>query len=118
MKKKKYNDITNWKSFKETMIEDTISRIEKYVPDIKRYIEVLEAATPRTLKRYTLNTDGAAYGWEVSVDQIGDNRLSHETPIENLYLTGHWTRPGPGICAVVSSGWGVANLIMEKEKRR
>lgn len=116
--KKKYNDITNWKSFKETMIEDTISRIEKYVPDIKRYIEVIEAATPRTLKRYTLNTDGAAYGWEVSVDQIGDNRLSHETPIENLYLTGHWTRPGPGICAVVSSGWGVANLIMEKEKRR
>ncbi|TVM00808.1 MAG: hypothetical protein CV087_12425 [Candidatus Brocadia sp. WS118] len=112
--KEKYKDITNWKSFKESLIADTINRIEKYLPDIKKYIEVIEAATPKTLERYTLNTDGAAYGWEVSVDQIGDNRLPQQTPIENLYLTGHWTRPGPGICAVVSSGWGVANLIMEK----
>jgi len=100
------------------MTADTIGRIEKYVPDIKNYIEVIEAATPKTLERYTLNTDGAAYGWEVTVDQIGENRLSPQTPVENLYLTGHWTRPGPGICAVVSSGWGVANLIMEKEKWR
>lgn len=118
LEKEKYQDIVNWKSFKENLIADTIVRIEKYVPDIKKYIEVIEAATPKTLERYTLNTDGAAYGWEVSVDQIGDNRLPHPTPVDNLYLTGHWTRPGPGICAVVSSGWAVANLIMEKEKWR
>ncbi|MCF6155656.1 MAG: NAD(P)/FAD-dependent oxidoreductase [Candidatus Brocadia sp.] len=118
MEKEKYNDITDWKSFKESMISGTINRLEEYVPDIKKHIEVKDAATPKTLERYTLNTNGAAYGWEVSVDQIWDNRLPHQTPIDNLYLTGHWTRPGPGICAVVSSGWGVANLIMEKENWR
>lgn len=116
--KEKYQIVRNWKSFKENMIADTIVKIEKYAPDIRKYIEVIEAATPKTLERYTLNTDGAAYGWEVSMDQIGDNRLPHQTPVDNLYLTGHWTMPGPGICAVVSSGWGVANLIMEKEKWR
>ncbi|OQY97377.1 MAG: hypothetical protein B6D35_15360 [Candidatus Brocadia sp. UTAMX2] len=118
LEKEKYRHVINWKSFKENMTADTIGRIEKYVPDIKNYIEVIEAATPKTLERYTLNTDGAAYGWEVTVDQIGESRLSPQAPVENLYLTGHWTRPGPGICAVVSSGWGVANLIMEKEKWR
>jgi phytoene dehydrogenase-like protein len=95
------------------MTQRTINRLEEYVPDIKKHIEVKDAATSKTLERYTSNTNGAAYGWAVTADQIWENRLSPKTPIDNLYLTGHWTRPGPGVCAVVSSGWGVANLIME-----
>ncbi len=108
-----YKNINDWKSFKESMTSDTINRLEAYIPDLKKHIEVKESATPKTLERYTSNTNGAAYGWEVAVDQMWDNRLSPKTPIENLYLTGHWTKPGPGVCAVVASGWGVANLIME-----
>ena len=112
-KEGKYKNVTDWKSFKESMTLSTINRLEEYVPDIKNHIEVKDAATPKTLERYTLNTNGAAYGWAVTADQIWENRLPPKTPIDNLYLTGHWTRPGPGVCAVVSSGWGVANLIME-----
>ena len=108
-----YKNVPDWKFFKESMTLSTINRLELYIPDLKKYIEVIESATPKTLERYTSNTNGAAYGWEVSVDQMWENRLPQKTPIENLYLTGHWTRPGPGICAVVSSGWSVANLIME-----
>ena len=108
-----YKNVTDWKSFKERMTLQTINRLESYVPDLKKYIEVKESATPKTLERYTSNTNGAAYGWEVTVDQMWENRLPQKTPIENLYLTGHWTRPGPGVCAVVASGWSVANLIME-----
>ncbi|GAB63281.1 MAG: NAD(P)/FAD-dependent oxidoreductase [Candidatus Jettenia sp.] len=113
MKEGIYKDVKSWKSFKEDIIANTIKRLEKYLPEIKKYIEVKEAATPKTLERYTLNTHGAAYGWAVTPDQMWENRLPHETPVDNLYLAGHWTRPGPGISAVVSSGWSVANLIME-----
>ena len=109
----KYKNVTDWKSFKESMTLQTINRLESYIPNLNKYIEVKESATPKTLERYTSNTNGAAYGWEVTADQMWENRLPQKTPIENLYLTGHWTRPGPGICAVVSSGWSVANLIME-----
>ncbi|MCF6157356.1 MAG: NAD(P)/FAD-dependent oxidoreductase [wastewater metagenome] len=108
-----YEDVTNWDSFKEHMTRVILNRLEEYVPNIQKYIEVKEAATPKTLERYTSNTKGAAYGWAVTVDQMWDNRLPHESPIKNLYLAGHWTRPGPGIAAVVSSGWSVANLIIE-----
>ena len=108
-----YKNVPDWKFFKESMTLSTINRLELYIPDLKKYIEVIESATPKTLERYTSNTNGAAYGWEVSVDQMWENRLPQKTPIENLYLTGHWTKPGPGICAVVSSGWSVANLIMD-----
>jgi len=112
-KEQTYKHINDWKSFKEKMITRTINRLEDYLPDIKKHIEIIEAATPHTLERYTSNSQGAAYGWAVSVDQIWDNRPSPKTPVNNLFMTGHWTRPGPGICAVVSSGWGVANLILE-----
>ena len=113
LKESAWKDVTQWDTFKENMSQHTINRLESYIPQIKNHIEVKESATPKTLERYTSNTKGSAYGWAVTVDQIWENRLPQKTPIENLYLTGHWTRPGPGICAVVSSGWGVANLIME-----
>ena len=110
--KESYDDIEDWGAFKEKMKIYTLNYLETLVPDIKNHIAVIEAATPKTLKRYTLNSKGAAYGWAVTVDQTWSNRLQHTTPFKNLFLAGHWTNPGPGVCAVVSSGWRVANLIL------
>ncbi|MFQ5685341.1 MAG: phytoene desaturase family protein [Candidatus Scalindua sp.] len=107
-----YDDIKDWDTFKDKMKENTISYIENFVPDIQDHIEVIDAATPKTLHRYTNNSKGAAYGWAVTVDQTWSKRLQHTTPFKNLFLAGHWTNPGPGICAVVSSGWRVANMIL------
>lgn len=110
--KEDYDDIGNWVEFKEKMKNYTIKYLETIIPNIQDHIEVIETATPKTLNRYTLNSKGAAYGWAVTADQTWSNRLQHETPFKNLFLAGHWTNPGPGICAVVSSGWRVANLIL------
>ncbi len=107
-----YDDIDDWVAYKDKMKKHTINYLENFVPEIQDHIEVIDAATPKTLYRYTLNTKGAAYGWAVTVDQTWSNRLSHTTPFKNLFLAGHWTNPGPGICAVVSSGWRVANMIL------
>jgi prolycopene isomerase len=107
-----YDDIEDWAAYKDKMKKYTINYLENFVPDIQNHIEVSDAATPKTLYRYTLNSKGAAYGWAVTVDQTGSNRLPHTTPFKNLFLAGHWTNPGPGICAVVSSGWRVANMIL------
>jgi phytoene dehydrogenase-like protein len=107
-----YDDIEDWAVYKDKMKKYTINYLENFVPDIQDHIEVIDAATPKTLYRYTLNSKGAAYGWAVTVDQTLSNRLPHTTPFKNLYLAGHWTNPGPGICAVVSSGWRVANMIL------
>ncbi|KHE92056.1 MAG: NAD(P)/FAD-dependent oxidoreductase [Candidatus Scalindua rubra] len=109
-----YDDIDDWAVYKNKMKEHTINYLENLVPDIQNHIEVIDAATPKTLHRYTLNSKGAAYGWAVTVGQTGPNRLPHTTPFKNLFLAGHWTNPGPGICAVVSSGWRVANMILNK----
>ena len=111
---KDYSEVENWDDLKNDYTESTIDYLNKFVPGLCSHIEVIEAATPKTLKRYTLNSKGAAYGWAVTNDQIGSNRLPHITPLEGLYLAGHWTTPGPGISSVVSSGWKVANMILKE----
>ena len=108
-----YDDIDDWVAYKDKMKEYTISYLENFVPNIQNHIEVIDAATPKTLHRYTNNSKGAAYGWAVTVDQTWSKRLQHTTPFKNLFLAGHWTNPGPGICAVVSSGWRVSNMILD-----
>ena len=51
-------------------------------------------------------------GWEMSPGQLGGNRLPFYTPVEHLYLTGHWTQPGGGITPVIVSAQRVAKMIL------
>jgi len=112
-----YDRVEDWRALKQAKKQQMVDYLQTLVPDFVRHIVVTEVGSPYTCWRYTLNSKGAAYGWAVTPDQSGPRRLSHRTPIPNLYLTGHWTQPGPGVCAVVSSGWRVANLILKDEAR-
>tara|TARA_B100000315_G_scaffold242032_1_gene263733 strand:- start:6012 stop:7421 length:1410 start_codon:yes stop_codon:yes gene_type:complete len=47
---------------KQRLIDDTVDALTKYVPDVQKKIDYLEAATPKTFKRYTLHEDGASFG--------------------------------------------------------
>ncbi|MEW6605975.1 MAG: NAD(P)/FAD-dependent oxidoreductase [bacterium] len=95
----------NWDECKEEMANRLIKRAEQIIPDLSNYIEIKEIATPLTLERYTLNSEGACYGWAKTIEQ-GEFYYSpnQKTPIENLYLAGHWTFPGHGVPTVACSG--------------
>src|SRR5258708_27301706 len=44
--------------------------------------------------------------------QLGSKGLPVFTPVENLFLTGHWTQPGGGITPVIVSAQRVAKIIL------
>ncbi len=104
-----------YKALKEKVADTFITRAEKHLPTIRKYVEVMEVATPFTNERYTLNPKGTIFGWEYSIDQSMMKRLPQETPIENLYLSGAWTFPGGGQSAVLISGAMCANTILSAE---
>ena len=95
------------------LADKLIQRVEKYLPGLKKHIEVMEIATPKTMFRYTLNTDGAIYGFSQTVKQSGMNRLSQETDVKGLLLSGSWTQPGGGVSACFISGIDAADIALK-----
>ena len=102
--------ITNWKEKKEEYTERFITMAEKVIPGLRKQIVVKEAATPDTLLRYTSNREGALGGWAYT-PETDAGRPFNKTPIEGLWLTGHWTFPGVGIHGVITSGYLTASMI-------
>ena len=47
---------------KRELEQDTLSCLERYVPDIRVKLDHIEAATPRTFERYTRHTAGSSFG--------------------------------------------------------
>ncbi len=107
-----YNILENgqWKTHKERIQEKLINMAEKFFPDLKSKILTIETSTPDTLIRYTENSGGAFGGWDFTV-QNENNRPANKTPINGLWLTGHWTFPGPGTHNVMTSGLMTASMI-------
>ena len=96
---------------KAACIDRTIKKAEKIFPELKNIIEVLDAATPSTLQRYTGNCGGSAFGWR----QIPGFRGPKRHGIENLHIAGHWGDFGGGVLAAAYSGAKAAGEVLSKE---
>lgn len=98
-------DKREYREEKERMANILIQKVEKaLLPGLSAAIMVKEIGTPLTNKRYTGHHRGAIYGWDQTVNNSGNMRVGHTTPIKNLYLAGAWSKPGHGYGAVIPSG--------------
>ncbi len=79
---------------KAKLIETTIAALEKYIPDIRGKIEHVEASTPLTFHRYTMQAMGATFG-----TKFEGLKVSMELPkqIGGLFHAGS--------VGIIMSGW-------------
>ncbi|MBS1253196.1 MAG: Phytoene desaturase (lycopene-forming) [Anaerolineales bacterium] len=111
-----YDVATDWQAAGQAVADDMIAWTEEhYLPGLSDQIVFRDISTPWTLKQYVRSSQGAPYGWTFTPDQMGFNRLQPRTPIENLYLAGHWTTPGAGVAGVVMSGERTAEIVLAQE---
>lgn len=103
-----------YKAKKEMVAQMFIDRLDKVIPGIKDEIEYYEVGTPKTIKRYTLNPAGTAYGFAQIPRQAGRKRIQQKSPIENLYFASAWTMPGHGFSGAILSGYWCAEEILKK----
>lgn len=99
---------------KKRMQKESLERLRELAPDAIERIMVRESATPKTIERYTGNSEGAVVGWELSPDNIFNKRLDHITPVGNLFLVGHWTNPSGGIASAALSGFILSQQLLSK----
>jgi phytoene dehydrogenase-like protein len=106
-----YEAAANWRQSKPHYERLMLAKLDTLIPGIRERVTMAEGGTPRTMERYTLNLRGAIYGWEQTPDQSTTDRLPHRTPVDGLYLSGHWTQPGGGVLTAMSSGVQTVELV-------
>jgi prolycopene isomerase len=100
-----------WETARPRLQEEMIDRVEKLMPGYRESLTFVDSATPATFEDYTLAQEGAIYGWENTPNQTVPKRLDPDTPIEGLWLTGHWTHPGTGSIRCLLSGAMTASQV-------
>ena len=107
-----YDMEKNWDEEKNNIGERLIKRVETLIPGLNDHAVIKEIVSPLDMERLTLNDQGAPYGWEKSIDQLGPKALTFSTPFEGLYLAGHWTGLEHGVPGTMGSGKRVSDVIV------
>jgi phytoene dehydrogenase-like protein len=55
-------NLEEYEASKADLIETTLDALDKYVPDVRRRIDHVEASTPVTFQHYTKHVNGASFG--------------------------------------------------------
>ncbi len=105
-----------YKAKKKMVAETLLQRLEDKFPGIKEKIEYYEVATPKTIERFTLNPEGAVYGYAQTVQHSGYSRLRDNFLIPNLYFSSAWAFPGGGFTGATLGGFLSALRMNEDEK--
>jgi len=107
--KKYFNDQKEtYNKEKERIARRFIQRVEHaLIPNLSKYIEVMEIGTPLTNMFYTQNPGGAIYGFDRDMPH-----LNARTPIKGLYLASAWSHGG-GYTPVMMAGRETANLCLK-----
>jgi len=79
---------------KRRLIEESLVALEKFIPDVRGKIDWMEAATPRTIERYTTHMAGTSFG-----TKFEGLKVSMELP-EKLHGLYH-----AGSVGIIMSGW-------------
>lgn len=106
------------KAYKQLKKQVTTQLLEKMgralgVPDLESHAEVVELATPVTLKRYTNHRGGSFVGWRKTPDQGGFDAIPPQSPVANLILCGQWACPAGGVAPVIAGGNEAAEIVEE-----
>ena len=84
----------DYESHKRRLIEESLTALEKHLPGVRAKIDWMEAATPRTVERYTTHFGGTSFG-----TKFEGLKVSMELP-EKLPGLFH-----AGSVGIIMSGW-------------
>lgn len=99
---------------KDRAADQIVATVEKAaLPGLSKMIVMREVATPLTNRRFTLNPDGAIYGYSQTLDNSFLRRLQNRTPLPGLYLSSAWAMPGGGYGGALAAARGTFKNLVE-----
>lgn len=112
-----YQVAESWKKAKPEYMKTMLNMASQTIPELEKHVLFIESGSPATMQRYTQNYQGAAYGWDVTPEQVGPSRIQNQSPIKGLFYAGHWSSPGGGVYGVSVSGVQAAQKVLGIRKQ-
>jgi phytoene dehydrogenase-like protein len=112
-------DPVAYRAAKDEVARQVVDRLDARLGGIKDQVEVLDVATPATIRRYTRNWQGSYEGWFPPDDWLNAKPLSKTLPgLQRFYMIGQWVEPGGGVPVVALSGRNLAQVICARDGKR
>ena len=103
-----------YKELKEKAMKGLIKKAQEVVPDLEKYIEFQDAATPLTYERFTHNSGGASSAWSWNPKQKFYPKamsINVDTPVRNLYIGSCWANQIGGVPGALMAAYICAKKI-------
>lgn len=100
-----------YKARKKKAEEALTSRLELLIPGCSVHLEHIETGTAKTVQRYTLNPEGAVYGFAQVPNRQAIKALE---AFKNLSLASAWGKFGGGFSGAIFSGYMTAVDLLRK----
>ena len=108
-----------YRKLKHEIADQLIKRIEDELNiKLEENIAYLDIATPITHERYTGNRGGTMMGARPGKANMKAKVAHYKTPVENLYLSGHWAELGGGVPIAVRAAMNSTLLVLQKENNK
>jgi phytoene dehydrogenase-like protein len=102
----------DYKAKKEQVAQIFTDKLDQLIPGVKSHIVHCEVGTAKTVKRYTLNTSGAVYGFAQTPERLMNEKIAR---IDHLHYASAWTKTGGGFSGAIFSGYLCAMDILRKK---
>ena len=96
---------------KKAVAEIFTRRLDQMIPGLKDIVEHVEVGTATTVQRYTLNPQGAVYGFAQNPERAPLNGIDG---LENLHIASAWGKFGGGFSGAIFCGYMTAMDIIRK----
>ncbi len=109
------NDKSTYNKQKTDIANQVIDILENKFGDYKKYVEVVDVATPATYTRYTNNWRGSTQGWMPGKYLLAPSPVKPTFPgLKNFYYTSHWSIPGGGLPITIKNARNIALKICKE----
>ena len=107
-------DKEKYKQLKEKAMNGLIKKAREVVPNLDKYIEFQDSATPLTYERFTHNSGGATSAWSWNPKQKFFSQpmsINVDTPVKNLYIGSCWANQIGGVPGALMAAYICAKKI-------
>ncbi|MFZ1687931.1 MAG: NAD(P)/FAD-dependent oxidoreductase [Flavobacteriales bacterium] len=102
-----------YSALKQHYADVLIARVEEAMaPGLSKHVVYCEVATPITHWRYTGNRGGSIMGARPGKKNFQLGIAHYRTPVEHLYIGGHWAELGGGVPIATRAGANAALLVL------